>query len=104
MKKNPKMYILILLSFVLVISNACAENIQGQEALAISKMAGACGILSSMGYFQKTTKIPGGDEFIERFWAAEAARLGFSNQEYIDNCSKAIEIYDALWNAMESSR
>lgn len=93
---------LISLVFILFIANVNAQNdLSGQEILAISKMSGVCGILNSMIYFQKTTKMPGGDEFVKRFWSVEAARLGFSMQEYSDHCSQSIEVYDKLWKAME---
>lgn len=96
---------LISLVFILFIGNANAQNdLSGQEVLAIAKMSGACGILNSMIYFQKTTKIPGSDEFVMRFWSAEAARLGFSMQEYSNHCNQSIAVYDKLWKAMESTQ
>tara|TARA_R110002072_G_scaffold301652_1_gene481861 strand:+ start:2066 stop:2320 length:255 start_codon:yes stop_codon:yes gene_type:complete len=50
--------------------------------LAVSKYAGACGILGLQAEFQSTTKLEGGDEFLVRFWTTEAARLGMSMEEY----------------------
>ncbi|MBL0009984.1 MAG: hypothetical protein IPP22_01185 [Nitrosomonas sp.] len=88
-----KSLILISLVFIIFIVNAnvnAQNDLSGQEVLAISKMSGACGILNSMIYFQNTTKMPGGDEFVKRFWGVEAARLGFSMQEYSEAVKKSI--------------
>ena len=71
---------------------------------AVSKIAGACGILDSMLYFQKTTKMSGGDEFVVRFWTVEAARLGLSMQQYSDKCNQSITLYDKFWKALESPK
>jgi len=78
------------------------DELSGQGFLSTAKMAGACGILGEMMHFQKNTKMQGGNEFVSRFWAAEAARLGLSMQEYSDRCDQAIISYDKLWKAMES--
>ena len=78
------------------------ENLSGQEVLATAKIAGACGILDSMIHFQKTTIMEGGDEFVSRFWAVEAARLGLSVQQMSERCDGAISLYDKLWKSMES--
>lgn len=72
-----------------------SPSIQGM--LAISKMAGACGILQQMSAFQAATKLEGGDEFVQRFWSTEAARLGKTPEEYIAGCNSAISAYEKLW-------
>jgi len=60
--------VITALILVFVASIAYAEdNLSGQEVMAMSKIAGACGILDSMIYFQKTTKMPGNDDFVTRF-------------------------------------
>jgi hypothetical protein len=64
-------------------------------------MAGACGILDSMIQLQKTTKLPGGDDFVVRFWTVEAARLGMTVQQLSERCNEAISGYDTLWKAAE---
>jgi predicted outer membrane protein len=72
------------------------------KVLATAKIAGACGILDSMISFQKTTKMPGGDEFVSRFWSVEAARLGISVQELAQRCDKAVVMYDHMWALMDA--
>lgn len=101
--KNKYTSILLLLISLAVTGYAKAANEQsGQGVLAIAKYAGACGILDSMVHFQKTTKMPGGDEFVARFWATEATRLGLSVQQLSDRCNQSITAYDQLWKAMET--
>ncbi|MEW8442024.1 MAG: hypothetical protein AB2689_28085, partial [Candidatus Thiodiazotropha taylori] len=78
-------------------------NGSGQEVLVVAKIAGACGILDSIINFQKTTKMPGGDEFVSRFWSVEAARMGISIEQLSQRCDKAVVMYDKLWGAMEAS-
>ena len=80
------------------------DKIDPQGFLAIAKVAGACGIMDSLVDFQKKTKMQGGDEFVSRFWAWEAARLGNSSlKEYLEECNSAISAYNKLWEVMESS-
>ncbi len=96
--------LLLIALAILFSSNLAQADDEGNTLgiLAASKIAGACGILDSMIYFQKTTKMAGGDEFVSRFWAAEAARLGISMQEYSDQCDRAIIMYDKVWQSIES--
>ena len=102
---TPKYLKIFSLLFFLIIGHAHAEDdLSGQGVMAMSKITGACGILDSMIYFQKTTQMPGGDDFVSRFWVAEAARLGLSMQEYSDRCNKSIAAYNKLWEAMESTQ
>jgi len=77
------------------------DDLNVQSLMAIAKMSGACGILDSQLTFQQTTKLPGGDEFVVRFWRVEATRLGLAMQEYSDRCDQAIAAYDRLWKASE---
>ena len=65
-------------------------------------MTGACGVLDSVIDFQSKTKMLGGNEFVARFWAVEAARLGYSVQELSDVCDRSITIYDRLWKDFEN--
>jgi hypothetical protein len=55
----------------------------------------------SMIQLQKTTKMPGGDDFVVRFWSVEAARLGMSVEQLSQKCSESIAAYDRLWDAAE---
>jgi hypothetical protein len=66
--------------------------------LAIAKITGACGILDSMIHFQKTTRMPGGDEFVTRFWTVESARLGISVEQLSSRCNRATKAYNEMWN------
>ena len=102
---NPKYLQIFSLLFFLFIGHAHAEDdLSGHGVMATSKIAGACGILDSTIHFQKTTQMLGGDDFLSRFWVAEAARLGLSMQEYVDRCNQAIALYDKLWKSMESAQ
>ena len=94
---------LLLISVFLLAGQVYAkEDLSGQDILATAKIAGACGILDSMIQFQKTTKMEGGDEFVARFWAVEAARLGLNMQQMSQRCDGAITLYDKLWKSMET--
>jgi hypothetical protein len=79
------------------------EGLSPQGLLSVAKMAGACGIMDSLIHFQKTTKMNGGDDFVSRFWALEATRLGMTVQEYSSKCDSAVLAYDKLWKAGEES-
>ena len=65
----------------------------GREILAVGKMSGACGIFKLQIDFQENTLMPGGIEFIERFWTTEAARLGVSLQDYAKHCGESVEAH-----------
>lgn len=93
--------LLIAVLFATSLQVHAEENISGQEVLSTAKIAGACGILDSMIHFQKTTKMAGGDEFVSRFWAVEAARRGMSVQKMSEQCDGAVTLYDKLWKSME---
>jgi len=83
---------------------AAQTELSAQGVLATAKFAGACGILDSMITFQKTTRMPGGDEFVARFWAVEATRLGLSVKDMSGRCDQSIIAYDKLWKAAEPAR
>jgi hypothetical protein len=46
-----------------------------------------------MAEFQKSTKMPGGDEFLERFLGMESARLGKTPSQYVQMCADADRVY-----------
>ncbi|MDL1863169.1 hypothetical protein FBR04_19385 [Betaproteobacteria bacterium PRO7] len=79
------------------------DDLSARGLLSIAKMAGACGILDSMINLQRTTKLPGGDDFVVRMWAVEAARLGMTVQQLSDTCNRTVEAYNRLWAAGEES-
>lgn len=89
------------IAVALMTPSHAADDLSPQRLLSIAKMAGACGVLDSMIQLQKTTKLPGGDEFVTRFWSVEAARLGYSVQQLSDTCNSSIEAYNRLWSAAE---
>jgi len=97
---------LIVLCFAGIPAGAvhAQEKMEPQAILATAKIAGACGILDEMIDFQRKTKLPGGDEFVSRFWLAESARRGMTVKEVSDQCNKAISIYDSLWKAAQSPK
>lgn len=73
-----------------------------QSMLSTGKMSGACGILKLQTDFQTTTAMPGGNEFVIRFWTTEAARLGHSLTEYIEVCKTSVKTFDQLWQIAEN--
>jgi len=89
----------VVIVMALTMPASARDDVSGQGILVISKMAGACGILHSMMSFQTATKMPGGDDFVVRFWATEAARLGLSIQELSERCNQSVGAYDKLWAA-----
>lgn len=92
----------IILGLVVLSSATSAqEDISVQALMSVSKMAGACGILDEMIHFQTVTKMPGGDDFVPRFWTAEAARLGMSIQQYSEQCDQTLQAYGKFWEASE---
>ena len=80
------------------------DEISSQSILAISKMAGACGILNSMIQFQTNTKMSNGDAFVSRFWEVESARLGLTVRELSDKCNSSVAAYDKFWSATEAGQ
>ncbi len=99
-----KLIMITMLALITFSMNAHAgEEVDVQGILAIAKMTGACGIMDSMIKLQTSTKMPGGDEFVTRFWEVEAARLGMTVQEMSDQCDKATISYNELWSFAENS-
>lgn len=79
------------------------DDLSARGLLSVAKMAGACGVLDSMIQLQKTTKLPGGDDFVVRLWSTEAARLGLTVQQLSEKCNQSVAAYNRLWSAAESS-
>ena len=90
----------LLILVATLTESSFADDLDAQGLLAIAKMAGACGIMDEQIHFQTTTKMAGGDEFVSRFWAVEATRLGMSMQQYSDQCNSAISAYERLWKEL----
>ncbi|WP_105517203.1 hypothetical protein [Escherichia coli] len=72
------------------------DEIQG--LMITSKFAGMCGTIKQMATFQESTKMPGGDEFLQRFLTTEQARLGMNPQEFLEACQKSISAYTNYYN------
>jgi len=69
--------------------------------LAIAKYAGMCGILDSQMRFQKETAMPGGEEFLERFWIMESARQGLSIIELAEKCNQSVGMYNIMFSVFQ---
>lgn len=94
---------IVALGIGILLSAQAADNTPGaQDVLVLSKMAGVCGVMQQMVAFQQSTKMPGGDEFIARFWRTEFARLGKSQDQFIKECEGSIAAYEKFWNLSES--
>jgi len=96
--------ILIGLLFLIPTTQLIAEeanDLEMRHLLAIAKFAGSCGLMSEMLDFQAKTKMDNGNEFVERFFAVETARLGRTGEEYFKECQYAITTYDKIWKVME---
>ena len=93
-----------VLALILVVGPVQAENggqLQIQSVLSVGKFSGACGIFSQMENFQKETQMPGGDEFVSGFLAAEAARLDMKREEMLENCLHSNAAYKTLFEMAE---
>ena len=99
--KYISIFAIILVLLLSVETRADKENEDALGVLAAAKMAGACGILDSMIYFQKSTQIDNGEVFIGRFWTMEAARLGWTLEEYSNTCNSATKLYNTMVSATE---
>lgn len=84
----------------LFITPAFAE-VSAAGIMTASKFTGACGVMIGMVEFQESTKMAGGDEFIERFWNTELARLNYTYEEFLDICKKSIELHNAILKEAE---
>jgi hypothetical protein len=82
--------------------DAAEQPATARSILSIAKMAGACGSYRSMVDLQTSTNIPGGTDFVTRFMNVEAARLGVSTVELLEQCVKASQMYDQLVEAADA--
>ena len=65
-----------------------------------AKVAGTCGAMSQLSNFQRTTNMPGGDEFVLRFFRTEATRLGMDLKQFLESCDKITKEYAAIQNSL----
>lgn len=84
-------------------SDVIAQNIDALDIIYIAKITGYCGVIGSIVDFQATTKMPRGDEFLERFLSMEAARRGMRVTEIVDQCRRSVEAYDRFVKEIEQS-
>lgn len=80
-----------------------AAEKDGNGALALivtAKFAGGCGVFSQMAAFQQSTKMTGGDAFLERFLSTESARLGMTSDQYVEQCRHSNEIYQSYYDQL----
>jgi hypothetical protein len=93
------------LSFLLLVtlsSVAWSEQDNGdelKELLVSAKFSGGCSIIGQMAAFQQTTKMPGGEDFLIRFLSTESARLGMTQQQYMQHCTGANKVYQRYYDA-----
>jgi hypothetical protein len=74
-----------------------------KEVLSVANMTGVCFILQSMSDFQASKKLEGGDQFIDKFWTAEAAKAEKTPEQFVKDCQSAIDGYERLWKLSEES-
>lgn len=98
-----KPFILLLLATISVTSMAKEEN-PAIDLMLVSKMAGVCGVMQQMAAFQKANQMPGGAEFVERFWRTEFARLGKSQAQFFKECEQSMEMYSKYTAALEQGK
>ncbi len=89
---------------ILLLSTSVQADEGLVEVLVVSKMTGLCGAMNQQARFQTTTKMEGGDEFVDRFWSVEAARLGMSVPEFLAACTKVIKTYEAYYKALTTKQ
>ena len=91
--------LLTVLFFVTVASLPARADVSPQATLMVANVAGECDILYDMVDFQKKNNINGGEEYVAKFWASEAAKLSLSVEQLSDRCGKSTAAYDKLWKS-----
>lgn len=89
--KKLSLIFLICISF----SVQANENEAVVHLLIAAKATGMCGTITQLAAFQESTKMLGGDEFINRFLNTEMARLGKTLPQFLDECKASAAIYSA---------
>lgn len=99
-----KYLFLLILSISVVWSsenNRQDENEAMLTLLAQAKMAGICGTYKQMALFQESTKMVGGDQFLNRYINTEVARLNITHATLLKMCENAVQTYDTTVKALE---
>lgn len=98
-------YLLLLILSVSVSWSYDDTKLKESEAsltlLAQVKMAGICGTYKQMALFQESTKMAGGDEFLQRYINTEVARLNITHDTLLKMCENATQTYDTTLKAVE---
>ena len=93
-------------NFIYVLVLTCAplahakDDNPALDLMVISKMTGVCGVMFQMAEFQKSTQMPGGANFVARFWKTEFARLGKTQEQFLNECKVSISTYDQYMKTM----
>lgn len=67
--------------------------------LVVGKFTGLCGALDEMVRLQAELKMPGGDEFVSRFWAVTAAKQGLTVEALSTQCDDVFGMYGVVFEA-----
>ncbi|WP_097303845.1 hypothetical protein [Pseudomonas chlororaphis] len=103
---NPMTRVALLISVLAFAASASAEEKAKEsvtDVLVAAKFSGGCGILVQMASFQKSTKMPGGDDFLERFLKTESARTGFTVSRYLELCQQSAQVYQTYYDELEKA-
>lgn len=72
------------------------SNESVSDILILAKGVGFCGVMNSMVFFQKDSKMTGGDEFVNRFASTELARLDWTVEDFNRICKYSVKRYNNL--------
>lgn len=97
---NMKKTIALTCLFLQSIASADQGSNEALTAMATAKLAGACEAMDALIEFQKTTKLPGGEEFVVRFMNSELAQLGLDMDTYFSVCAQSISTYERIWESI----
>ena len=92
----------VLVSTLLAAGAQADEDLKPSEMLSIAKVTGLCGAMQQLVAFQSATKMPGGDEFVVRFYKTELARLGTNQEAFTAQCVSVTNTYNAYMAHFES--
>lgn len=92
----------VCLSLLISLPSLAEGNQELLEKLAVAKMTGLCGAVQQMARFQSTTQLKNGEEFIDKFVDAEAARLGIHRAQFLKGCELASRKYDKYLSELDN--
>jgi hypothetical protein len=94
---------IVTMSAALWTTTPQAQDVTVREIIASTKFAGTCATLLSAANFAEKTNMPGGREFVQRFWANEAARAGETPQSLLSACRDAFSVYSRIQNEIRGN-